>query len=119
MLTLIRSLALAGAKAAGAVILGGAIVWEVAWHCGPPRGTVYVHVAGGVGDVTIDDATYHVQTLSDSPIVRELRPGRHIVRMSRDDRSVFEEEFAIDPGEHLVLTAWDQTQVRSDSESRK
>jgi hypothetical protein len=116
MLPLIRSLAFAAAKAAGAIILGGAIIWEVALHCGPPRGTVYVHVAGGVGDVTIDESTYHVRTLWESPIVRELQPGRHSVRMSRDGQCVFEEDISINPGEEIMLTAWDRSNERLESE---
>ena len=107
MLSLIRSLALAASKAVGAVVLGGAILWEVALHCGPLQGTVYVHVSGGDCDVAVDDATYHVKTLWETPIVCELEPGRHIVRMSRDGRVVFEQEFSIDAGEEIVLSAWE------------
>jgi len=109
VLSLIRSLALAVPKTVGATVLGGAILWEVALHCGPPQGTVYVHVAGGYGDVTVDDASYHVRTMWETPIVRELQPGRHVVRMSRDGRLVFEQEFSINPGEEIVLSVWEST----------
>jgi hypothetical protein len=119
VLALIRSLALASSKAVGAVVLGGAIIWEVALHSGPPRGTVYVHVSQGNGDVTVDDATYHVRTLWESPIVCELEPGRHVVKMARDGRGVFEQEFSIDPGEEIVVTAWDNSEARPRSESTK
>jgi hypothetical protein len=117
VLSLMRSLALAVAKPVGAVLLGGAFLWEVALHCGPPHGKVYVHVAGGFGDVTVDDSTYHVKTLWESPIVRELEPGQHIVRMSRDGCLVFEQEFSIDAGEELILAAWDRSKEGPQSES--
>ncbi len=107
MLPLIRSLGLAVPKAIGAVVLGGGILWEVALHCGSPQGTVYVHVSAGECDVTVDDATYHIKTLWETPIVRELEPGSHIVRMSRDGLVVFEQEFSIAAGEELVMSAWE------------
>ena len=112
MLSTIRALVLAAAKPLAAIILGGAIIWEVAVHCGPSLGTVYVHVTGGDGDVMIDEETYHVTALEDSPIVRELRPGRHVVRMARDGRNVFQQEISIASGEEIVLTAWDSRQNR-------
>ncbi|HKI16403.1 MAG TPA: hypothetical protein VKA15_00905 [Isosphaeraceae bacterium] len=107
-MSLVRSLTLTASKAVATVILGGAILWEVALHCGPLQGTVYVHVSSGDCDVTIDHATYPVRTLWETPIVRKLQPGSHTVRMSRDGRVVFEQEFSIDAGEELVLTAWDE-----------
>jgi hypothetical protein len=119
VLTLIRSVALAAFKTVSAVVVGGAILWEVVLHCGPPSGTVYVHVAHGYGDLTVDDATYHVKTLWETPIVRNVQPGRHIVRMSLDGRLVFEQEFSIGAGEEIVLTAWDSADKGPDSASEE
>jgi hypothetical protein len=92
-------------KTAGALLLGGAVLWEVALHCGPPNGKVYVHVTQGYGDLMIDDAMYHVRTMWETPVVCELQPGSHALRMSRDGRQVCTQVFSIDAGEELVLTA--------------
>jgi len=119
VLSLFRSLALAAPKAVGAVVLGGAVLWEVALHSGPPTGTVYVHVAHGYGDLTVDDATFHVRTVWETPIVRQLSPGRHVVRMSRDGSVTFEQEFSINAGEEIVMSAWDSSDEGSEKDNRR
>jgi hypothetical protein len=53
----------------------------------------------------VDDATYHVASFDDTPIVCELDPGKHTLRMSRDDQILYEEEFMVPPGGHVVLAA--------------
>ncbi len=53
--------------------LGGAILWQVVEHCGPAKGIAYVHVVKTQVNVTVDEETYWVETLWDSPIVCELR----------------------------------------------
>ena len=68
----------------------------------------YIHVVPPAVDVTVDGQTYRVETLWDSPIVCELRPGRHLLRMLRSERVLFEQEFTLDPGEEVVLTAWEE-----------
>jgi hypothetical protein len=108
--SLCRSLAWGALKMLSVVVLGGAVLWEVALHSGPPNGKVYVHVAQGYGDLTVDDATYHVRTPWETPVVCELQPGAHVVTMSRDSRVVFQEEFSLDAGEELVLTAWERVE---------
>jgi hypothetical protein len=70
-------------------------------------GTVYVHVSEGYGDLNVDDATYHVRSLWETPIVCELEPGTHVLTMSRNGRMVYHEEFSLHPGEELVLCAWE------------
>jgi hypothetical protein len=113
---LIRSILLAALKGAGALLLGGAILWEVAVNCGPPFGIVYVHVSPGDGDLAIDDVTYHVRSLEETPIVRKLQPGSHMLRLSRNGGVVFEQEFSLNSGEELVLTAWDRSAQESQLE---
>jgi hypothetical protein len=92
-------------KTVGALLLGGAVLWEVTLHSGPPNGKVYVHVPQGNGDLMIDDEMYHVRTLWETPVVCVLQPGHHALRLSRDGQPVFEQQFSIDSGEELVLTA--------------
>ena len=89
------------------VLLGGAILWQVAAHSGPSTGWAIVHVSTPDVVVTVDEATYPVESLWTTPVVFELRPGRHTVRMLRADRVLYEEEFSVIPGEETILSAWD------------
>jgi hypothetical protein len=107
MMIMVRTLQFATAKTIAVLFLGGTVLWQVGAHSGPPNGTAYVHVTTPQVDVTVDDETYHVETLSNSPIVCELRPGRHELRMSRNGQTLYEEKFILRPKEELVLTAWE------------
>jgi hypothetical protein len=108
MLSLCKSLVMGTIKGLSALALGGAILWQVHEHCGVVKCVAYVHVVPPEVDVTVDSQTYRVETLSDSPLVCELRPGRHLLRMLRNERVLFEQEFTLDPGEEVVLTAWEE-----------
>jgi hypothetical protein len=107
MLTLIRNLMSGMVKGIGALVLGGVILWQVVEHCGPAKGIAYVHVAKPQVNVTVDDETYWVESLWDTPIVCELGPGRHTLRMLQSGRVLFEQEFTLEPGQEVVLTAWE------------
>jgi hypothetical protein len=95
------------AKPVGCLLLGGAIIWQVALYAGPPKGRALVHVSMARVEVTVDEARYRVEDLDRTPIVCELKPGRHMARMTRDGRVLYEEEFEIAPGEDNILVAWD------------
>jgi len=114
MLKLIRSLVFGMVKGIGALAIGGAILWQVVEHCGPAKCVAYVHVAKSQVNVTVDDETYWVETLWETPIVCELRPGRHILRMLQCGRVLFEQEFTLDPGQEVVLTAWEGFNEKQD-----
>jgi hypothetical protein len=105
---LLQSISYAVGKWVGALILGAVVLWQVVEHAGTTNGGAIVHVSTTPADVTIDDAAYHVDSLEQTPIVCELRAGRHKVRMLREGRVVYEEEFTIVAGQELVLAAWDQ-----------
>jgi hypothetical protein len=90
-------------KRVGSFLLGGIVLWQVAEHTGATRGQAVIHVANRHVDVTIDHEAYRIEDLSESPIVRELRPGRHTVRMSRDGQELYQEEFVVVAGEDVVL----------------
>jgi hypothetical protein len=94
-------------KGAGAVCLGGLILWQVAEHSGSARGTAIIHVSEAHVVVSLDDRDYPVNSLWELPLICELRRGRHVLRMKRGERVVYEEEFSIEPGQELVLTAWE------------
>jgi hypothetical protein len=109
MLIAIRNLLFATGKGLGAFGLGGAILWYVAVHCGPKNGIAYVHVSTPNVEVMVDDVEYHVETLWETPLVCELSPGPHRLRMIRNGKTVFEDGFSLGVGKELVLVAWDQT----------
>jgi hypothetical protein len=97
-----------GIKCFGAIVLGTAILWQIVEHSGPPRCQVVVHVTEDDVDVEVDGWDYRVKSTMASPIVLDLRPGRHTLRMSRRGRLLYEESFTLRPGRDVVLTAWDE-----------
>ena len=103
----LRSMMFVIGKGIGAFSLGGVILWQVAVHIGPQNGVAYVHVSTPNVDVMIDDAAYHIETLWETPIVCELSPGPHMLRMSRSGRTIHEEKFSLGIGQEIVLTAWE------------
>jgi hypothetical protein len=105
----IQRLSVALIKRLGAAMLGGLVLWQVAGHSGPGTGQAIVHVAMPKVEITVGDETYWVETAWERPIVCELRPGRHTIRMVRSGRILYAEEFTIAVGQELVLIAWDQS----------
>jgi hypothetical protein len=106
----LQAVAYAVGKPIGAVLLGGIILWRVAAHVGPPTGRAVVHVSTTPVDVAVDDEVHRVPILYLSPVVCELKPGRHTIRMMRDGRMLYREEIRIVAGEDIVLVAWDQSE---------
>jgi hypothetical protein len=107
-MTIGRTFQFATVKTFAALVLGGVFLWQVGAHSGPPNGIAYVHVTTPEVDVMVDDETYHVKTLWDSPIVCELRPGKHVLRMTRNGQTLYEEEFTVKASNEVVLTAWER-----------
>jgi hypothetical protein len=104
---LIQTLCMALTKRVGALLLGGVILWQVAARCGATQGRAIVHVSTPKVEVAVDGARYRIETLWDTPIVCDLRPGRHTVRMFQSGRVAYQEEFTIAAGQEVILTAWD------------
>ncbi len=90
------------------LILGAAVLWQVAAHAGPSRGRVIVHVSISPADLIVDQNVYHVDRLEQTPVICELRPGRHTARLIQDDRAIYLEEFSVSAGEEVILSAWDR-----------
>jgi hypothetical protein len=109
VLIAIRRVMLAMTKVVGALGLGGTIIWHVAAHSIVQKGLACVHVSAADVDVTVDDISYHIETLWESPIVFELGPGRHKLKMCRDGRVVDEQEFTLGMGEETVLAMGDRS----------
>ncbi len=116
MFILIQRLMIRAVKGVTAFVLGGVILWHVVENCGSTKGIAYVHVSKPEVDITVDNETYHVETLWETPIVCELRPGRHMLRMFQSGRILFEQEFAMDPGQEVVLTAWEAPDTNRDDQ---
>ena len=89
--------------------LGGLILWQVVIHIGPQYGIAYVHVSTPNVDVMVDDERYHIESLWETPIVCELSPGSHVLRMYRSGRLVYEENFSLGVGQDIVLMAWERS----------
>jgi hypothetical protein len=114
----IRSMLIAIAHRAGALLLGGVFLWQVVEHAGPQKSEAAVHLSENNVDVVIDDQAYHVENwVHDAPIVTDMRPGHHTLRMMRAGKTLFEQEFDVVPGKDVVLSAWDQTKPKPDETS--
>jgi hypothetical protein len=112
MLVVIRSVMVATIKVVGTIGLGGVILWHVADHSGAQTSTACVHVWGPNMVVTVDGREYDAATLSDSPLVIELGPGRHKLQAFRDGQMFDEREFTLGMGEETVLVPGDQPFVK-------
>jgi hypothetical protein len=102
---LIQTAAYALVKRVGTFLLGGVVLWQVAEHAGPSHGRAIVHVMSNHVDLIVDHDSYRIEDLGLSPIVCELRPGRHTVRLRRDGEVRYQEEFDVAAGEDVVLAA--------------
>ena len=102
-----RGVLLTIVRGSGALAFGAVFLWQVAERAGPRDCRAIVHVTAAAVDIAIDDRPYRVAAPSDAPIVCDLRPGDHTLRMSRGGRVLFEEQFRTRPGEEVILTAWD------------
>jgi hypothetical protein len=103
----LQSLSYSLAKPIASVLLGGIILWQVAEHAGSSRGRAIVHVSTPKVEITVDDAPYWVESLDKTPIVCDLTPGRHVVRMHREGRVLYQEEFSVECGGEVILAAWE------------
>jgi hypothetical protein len=108
MIIAIRSVVFATTKAMGTLGLGGVILWQVAAHSGPQTGAACVHVSAPNTEVIVDGLAHHVETLWNSPIVVELRPGRHKLSVFHEGQVIDEREFTLGVGEEIVLVAGDR-----------
>jgi hypothetical protein len=108
MLLTIRTRLFAMIKGMAPLGLGSVILWQVAIHSGSQKGTAYVHVSQPNVDVMVDGTEYYIESLKQTPIVCELAPGRHRLRMRQTGRVVYDEEFTVGTGQEIVLVAWER-----------
>jgi hypothetical protein len=100
---MIQTVAFALVKRVGTFLLGGVVLWQVAEHAGPSHGQAIVHVMSNHVDLIVDNDSYRIEDLGQSPIVCELRPGPHTVRLRRDGEVRYQEVFEVAAGEDTVL----------------
>jgi|GEM_PF-4916063 len=97
---LIREASLAIVNRVGALLLGGAFLWQVVEHVGPFQCEAVIHVSESNADMMIDNVTYRVGNVPrETPIVCELAPGQHRLIMHRSGKLLYEKEFSLKPGE--------------------
>jgi hypothetical protein len=65
----------------------------------------FIHAPEGDLEVRVDGRACPREADPYSPIVCELRPGRHAMSARRGGRTVHEESFDLGPGDDLVLMA--------------
>jgi hypothetical protein len=105
-------------KCVGAVALAAAVFWETAERSGGETSEIVVHVMAGDVEVIVDDSRFWIAERHRQPIVCQLRPGSHELRMIRDGRVVYEESFVVERGHDKVLTAWHDPSQRPAVRSR-
>ena len=91
-------------KGLSAGVLGLAILGWIIEQSGP-RGTAIVHVIEPDVEVIVGGRSF----FEDRPfavIECPLPAGRHVLRMKRGDRILYEEWFTIRRGEDVILTAY-------------
>jgi hypothetical protein len=93
-------------KGMGALILGGLTLWWVVERVGPAEGTVLVHVTEPDVEVTLGGLNFSIEERRYAPLECRLRAGRHLLRVKRGDRMLYEEWFTVDRGEEVILTAY-------------
>jgi hypothetical protein len=112
MLLLLRTVLLAGLKGMGALLLGGTLLWRISQCCGTQQCEVVVHVMEDQVDVWIDESSYYVENVWDTPIVCKLAPGNHRLRLFRGERILNEQEFILEPGQDAILSAFDEQRLK-------
>ena len=92
---LIRGLLIDAACTLGSSAIGGVVLWQTILHVGPRECEAVVHVMETGVVVKIDGWVYPAEPWPGKPIVCDLRPGNHTLTMSRGDRQLYREEFAL------------------------
>ena len=91
------------ARRLGAVCLALVIFWLVVRHAGPQRGTAIVHVLQPDVVVAVDGRSYPVESIAQSPVVCDLEPGPHVVKVTHGWLLLGEKEFTVEAGQEVVL----------------
>jgi hypothetical protein len=90
-------------KRLGAICLAFVLLWHLARHSDVEMGKAIVHAPRAGLLVSIDNRTYRINSLADSPVVCELSPGVHMVQVRRDELLLGEEDFTVAPGRDVAV----------------
>jgi hypothetical protein len=90
-------------KRVGLVCLLAVIGWHIVRHEPPANGTAIVHVPEPGVVVAIDNRSYLVDAMSESPLVCELKPGGHRVEIHHGKLVLGVQHFVIESGKEAVL----------------
>jgi hypothetical protein len=96
-------------KGAAGGLLGLAMLGWVAEQSGARDAEVVVHVLESDVEVILDHQAYRVDRWPADPIVCRLPPGRYQLVMRRSRRTLFEESFEVQAGEHVMRLAYPAT----------
>lgn len=91
------------AKRLGALCVAFVIFWHLFQFIGPREATVVVRVPEPGVVVTIDHRSYPATTASESTVVSQLQPGRHLLEMTNGELVLVDEPFDVQPGQDMVL----------------
>jgi hypothetical protein len=90
-------------KRLGVICMALVLLWHLARLSGAEMGKAIVYAPRAGVLVSIDNRTYRIDSLADSPVVCELSPGVHIVQVRRDELLLGEEDFTVEPGKEVSV----------------
>jgi hypothetical protein len=94
------------ASISAACLFGAAVLWWVARHAGPNQGTALIHVTEPDVVVCVGDRTFLITDRRNAPIECDLPAGRHTLSMKRFGETLYQEDFELERGGEVILTAW-------------
>jgi hypothetical protein len=100
------------AKGVAGLTLSALVLWQVAEHSTPDSSEVVVHVCEQGVDVTVDDLGFRSNGIVDGPVVCSVRAGKHVLRVYRAGKVIYEKEFTVRKGQDLILAAWDENRYQ-------
>jgi len=90
-------------KRLGVICLALVLLWHLARLSGAEVGKAIVYAPRAGVLVSIDNRTYPIASLADSPVVCELSPGVHLVQVRRNELLLGEEDFIVEPGKAVSV----------------
>ncbi len=82
------------------------VVFLIAWHLihnQSSKGKAIVHVPKAGVVVSIDNLMFPVPSMAEAPVVCELSPGRHRVKIYHGLLTLGDQRFFVEPGKDAVL----------------
>lgn len=99
---MVLSLIATMAKRVGMVCVVCLITWHLI-HNQSSNGKAIVHVPKAGVVVSIDNLRFPVLSMADAPVICELAPGSHRVKIHHGTLTLGDERFLVEPGKDAVL----------------